>query len=59
MNVILSIGVLVFAGFILGELAEIVKLPKISGYILAGILLNPDVTGIMNADFCRSYRSSG
>ncbi len=51
MNIILSIGVLVFAGFILGELAEKIKLPKISGYILAGILLNPDVTGIMNTDF--------
>ena len=51
MNIILSIGVLVFTAFILGELAEKIKLPKISGYILAGILLNPDVTGIMNAEF--------
>ncbi len=51
MNVILSIGVLVFTAFVLGELAEKIKLPKISGYILAGILLNPDVTGIMNNEF--------
>ncbi|MCU4166259.1 cation:proton antiporter [Carboxylicivirga caseinilyticus] len=51
MNIILSIGILVFTGFILGELAEKIKLPKISGYILAGILLNPDVTGIMHNEF--------
>nr|WP_319399373.1 cation:proton antiporter [uncultured Carboxylicivirga sp.] len=51
MNIILSIGILIFTGFILGELAEKIKLPKISGYILAGILLNPDVTGVMNNSF--------
>uniref|UniRef100_UPI00321645CC cation:proton antiporter n=1 Tax=uncultured Draconibacterium sp. TaxID=1573823 RepID=UPI00321645CC len=51
MNVILSIGVLIFSGFILGEFAEKVKLPRISGYILAGILLNPDLSGIMSDQF--------
>ena len=51
MNVILSIGLLVFTGYLLGELAEKIKLPKISGYILAGILLNPDLSGIMSNEF--------
>lgn len=51
MNVILSIGLLIFTGYILGELAEKIKLPKISGYILAGILLNPDLLGIMSNKF--------
>lgn len=51
MNVILSIGLLIFTGYILGELAEKIKLPKISGYILAGILLNPDLLGIMSDKF--------
>ncbi len=51
MNVILSIGILIFAGYILGELAEWVKLPKISGYILTGILLNPNLVGIMSSEF--------
>ncbi|RKD91175.1 cation:proton antiporter [Mangrovibacterium diazotrophicum] len=51
MNVVLSVGVLIFTGYILGELAGKVKLPKISGYILAGILLNPDLSGIMSSDF--------
>jgi len=51
MNVILSIGILIFTGYIFGELAEKIKLPKISGYILAGILLNPDLLGIMSNQF--------
>ncbi|WP_340114770.1 cation:proton antiporter [Maribellus mangrovi] len=51
MNIILSIGILIFTGFILGELAEKIKLPRISGYILAGILLNPDLLGIVSDKF--------
>lgn len=50
-NIILSIGILIFTGYILGELVEKVKLPKISGYILAGLLLNPDVLGVMSTKF--------
>ncbi len=51
MNVILSIGALIFIGYLFGEIAEKVRLPKISGYILAGILLNPDLSGIMSGSF--------
>jgi len=51
MNEVLSIGILIFAGYLFGELADKIKLPKISGYILAGILLNPDLSGIMSSQF--------
>lgn len=51
MNVILSVGILVFVGYLLGEFAEKIKLPKISGYILAGIVLNPDLTGVVSSEF--------
>jgi len=51
MNVILSIGILIFTGYVFGELAEKIKLPKISGYILAGIILNPDLLGVMSPRF--------
>lgn len=53
MNIILSIGVLIFTGFIFGECAEKLKIPKISGYILAGIVLNPDLSGIMTEEFIK------
>lgn len=51
MNIILSVGVLVFTGFLFGEIANKLKLPKISGYIFAGLLLNPSVTGFISSDF--------
>lgn len=38
---ILFIGGVIIAGFIFGELASKVRLPKASGYLIAGILLNP------------------
>lgn len=51
MAIILSIGLMIFAGYFLGELAAKVQLPKISGYILAGILLNPDLSGVLSPGF--------
>jgi len=51
MNVILSIGILISIAYVAGELAEKIKLPKISGYILAGIFLNPELLGFMSTDF--------
>ncbi len=51
MNVILSAGLLIFVGYIFGELAEKIKLPKISGYIIAGLLLNPQLFGLMPSKF--------
>jgi len=50
-NYILSIGVLIFSAYLLGEAAAKIKLPKISGYILAGIILNPGLSGILPATF--------
>jgi len=39
-------GIIILAGFLLGELAEWLKLPKITGYIIAGIILKPAFTWI-------------
>ncbi len=51
MNVILIVGVILFVGFIFGELAKLVKLPKVTGYIIAGIVLNPDIFHIVPQGF--------
>ena len=51
MGIILSVGIVIFSGFLLGELAERIKLPKISGYIIAGLLLNPGISGIVSEEF--------
>jgi len=51
MTSIIIAGIIVFAGFILGEAVSLVRLPRITGYILAGLLLNPEITGIIPAGF--------
>ncbi len=47
----LLVGIIVFTGFIFGEIATRIKLPKVTGYILAGILLNPSLLGIVPVNF--------
>ncbi len=41
MDAIFYSGIILFAGFVFGELVNLIKLPKVTGYILAGVLLNP------------------
>ncbi len=44
---LLVFGIIIFAGYIFGILADKIGLPKITGYIVAGILLSPKVAGII------------
>nr|WP_320048574.1 cation:proton antiporter [uncultured Desulfuromonas sp.] len=48
---ILVIGLILFGGFVMGELCKRFGLPKVTGYILAGLLLNPRLTPIIPNDF--------
>lgn len=41
MHPIMVAGIIIITGFIFGELVTKIKLPKITGYIIAGILINP------------------
>jgi Kef-type K+ transport system membrane component KefB len=50
-NSLLLVGVLVITGFVAGEAAQLAKLPRASGYLLAGILLNPGLTHLVPASF--------
>ncbi len=51
MNTILVFGVLIVAGLIFGKLVSYIGLPKITGYLFAGILLDPNITGIIPPNF--------
>ncbi|MFH1407100.1 MAG: cation:proton antiporter [Candidatus Omnitrophota bacterium] len=43
MSGILIVGIVLFVGFVLGQEFKRLKFPKIVGYILAGVLLNPHI----------------
>ena len=51
MESLLIVGIIVFTGFIFGEILSKIKLPKVTGYILAGVLLNPQLFYIIPATF--------
>lgn len=51
MNAMMTIGVLVLVGFLAGQLARLVRLPKVTGYILAGIAMNPRLFHLVPEDF--------
>jgi NhaP-type Na+/H+ or K+/H+ antiporter len=53
MDSLTVIGLVVSSGFILGELASLIRFPKVIGYILAGLLLNPSITPLLPADFIK------
>ncbi|MBD3368602.1 MAG: hypothetical protein GF405_10610 [Candidatus Eisenbacteria bacterium] len=46
-NLIFGVGALLLAGFVGGKLATLLKLPTISGYIVAGLLLGPSVLNVV------------
>ncbi len=54
MNVLLIIGILLTVGIVLGELGERLGLPRVTGYILAGVLLNPDIFHFVPTTFVQS-----
>ena len=47
---LLAFGFLILAAYSVGELAKQVRLPKIVGYLLAGLLFGPAVLGIVSSD---------
>ena len=47
----LAIGVIMIVGFLGGALMKLTKLPRITGYIIFGILLSPSVLNLFGVDF--------
>lgn len=41
MNIILKISIILAVGFLGGKLADLLKLPNVSGYLIVGLLLGP------------------
>ncbi len=46
-HVVFSVGLLLFVGYFAGELAEKIKLPSITGYIITGLILGEGVLGFV------------
>jgi Kef-type K+ transport system membrane component KefB len=56
MHVILYLSIILFSGIILSKLASLFKLPNVTGYLIAGILVGPSIFNIVTADVAFSLR---
>lgn len=48
---ILIVDIIIFTGFILGDISLRLGLPKVTGYIIAGIVLNPGLLPVVPQTF--------
>lgn len=49
-QVVLSLAVMLFAGFLMTRLTKLVRLPNVTGYILAGVLIGPYLLDLIPQD---------
>jgi len=42
-NMVLQVGIIILTGYLVGLLAQKLGFPRVTGYILAGLILNPYV----------------
>lgn len=48
MNFILDLGIIITAGFLGGALARRLKFPRVSGYVIVGVLLSPSLFNVIS-----------
>jgi len=55
LNIILKISIILVAGFIFGKGAKFLKLPSVSGYLIAGLLLGPSLFNFVSSEEAESF----
>ena len=50
-GVLFEIGLILIIGYLFGNIANLFKLPRVSGYIVAGILMSPYMLGVIDKEF--------
>ena len=53
---LLALGFLILAAYTVGELAEVVRIPHITGYLLAGIVFGPSLADVLSEVLPETYR---
>ena len=47
MNALFYIGTILLSGVIVGKIASFFKFPKVTGYLIAGIIIGPSILNII------------
>lgn len=56
-NVFIDIALLVSIGILGGKIAEFFKLPKVTGYIVIGMVFGPNILNVFNSDMIADLKS--
>ena len=51
LNTLTDIAIMIFAGMFCGRMMKHIRLPNVTGYLIAGLLIGPSVFGILSEDF--------
>lgn len=51
LNILLDLAIMIFTGMFFGRMAKHIKLPNVTGYLVAGLLIGPSVLGLLSSDF--------
>ena len=51
LNTFLNLGIMIFVGMTVGRLMKLIKLPNVTGYLIAGLLIGPGVLGLLSEEF--------
>lgn len=54
-NVLLDLSLMIFAGMLCGRLLKRLKLPNVTGYLVAGLLIGPSVLNLVPATAIESF----
>ena len=54
-NTLLSLGIAMAAGLLFTRIIKLVKLPNVTAYLIAGLLIGPSVTGLVGEESVKSF----
>lgn len=55
MNTLFYLAVLLFSGLIMGRAVKLIKLPNVTGYLIAGLLIGPCCFGLLSKEMVIQY----
>jgi len=53
--IICNLGIIIIMGYIFGKLFELIKIPSVTGYLVAGLVLGP-ISGFLNSSELESFQ---
>jgi len=57
MNTLFGLGIAIFVGFLIGKLIELIKIPSVAGYIIAGLVLGKSLFNLLDTNFIQQANS--